>query len=1745
MNKFYRKLSIWLLTTLMLWATAVAQAAPTEWTDITSEFIKNPTFDTDDGSWTWTTSTGTAGIASGNARFFSGSFDFHQTLNKLPKGHYRLSVQSFYRDGENAVAWSAHQKNEESLDAYLYAGNNEQQLVSIFSESLDYNAAGRSWTPDNINWYPDGRDAAGIAIEAGLYKNSMEFDIQAKSNLTIGIKCGIEKGSNYCVIDNFKLEYFGELPGELDPDENGWIDVTQFFITNPGFDGSTADGWQWEHEGSCNVRVESMEFWQAWFHLWQDLTGLPEGHYRLSVQSYYRQADNDYSYSCYKDGDADMTAVLFAGDKQQLVANLYSYELPNWTDGCWTYQSGDWWSGNVETHYFPNTMESAAVAFANGAYWNSLEFDANGDITIGLRNDNWVPNNWCIFDNFKLEFKGEIVKATSITASINETSLTIGQTTQATATVLPTNALAQKVKWSSSDEAVATVDANGIVSTCGAGTTMITATTIDGTNLTSSVQLTVTKNPPTSESLIINEIMASNVDEFISPAFNFDGWMELYNPTDKAVSLADCYISTDAQNMLAWKMPVSVGWIPAQGYKVIWFDSNDIAPQNAPFKLDVDGGTIYVSDDEGTLIAQQSYPSSMERISYARTTDGGATWGLATLATPGESNASTTYATQQLAAPEVDQPSQLFTNSMGITVTIPSGCTLRYTTDGSLPTMTNGETSTNGRFYISDTHNYRFRLFADGKLPSNVVTRSYISKYQDYTLPVVSVVADPDFIYSEEIGVFSTGPNGRPGNGQDANCNWNMNWERPVNFSYLNSDGQMVLNQDANLEMCGGWSRAWLPHSFKLKGSKELGGIKYLPYQFFKQKPYIRNRTLQIRNGGNDNNGRFIDPAIQYMIETSGVNIDCQSYQPVHEFINGEYIGVLNVREPNNKHFVDANYGWDDDEIDQFEMSPDSGYIQKCGTPDAFNYLVDDLSPNAADATTYAEIEKLLDIDEYVNYMAAEFYLGGTDWPQNNVKGFRHRNGGKFRFVIFDLDFAFSTTNPFNTFMGKEIYTFDKLRPASLGQYTNVQIRFVTLFKNLLQNDSFRKRFIDAFCLMGGSVLEGNRATQIANQLEEVVRGPMGMEWKQDALSSSVNTVKQLRNRQNTAINYLRSFEPMQLKGQSTIKASLSSNIENAKLLLNGHDIPTGKFNGQFFAPAIIKAQAPEGYTFKGWMNGSSVISTSEEYDISEESNINLVATYEPIADDNDLKSAIAMPIKVNEVSAANTVYVSDTWKRTDWFELYNTTDAELDVKGLYLSDDSDQPLKFQIEKSTKIPAKGHLVVWADGLGTNALNGRSQQLHTSFKLGNSDGQQVIVVSSDEFVKNNQTYFNAHPDMKTFIDGLTYTSHTGNQSVGRYPDGGRQFYQMAHPTVERTNTITIEDQPTGTDQNLMSLLFNGFTLELAQGWNWTSHCLSTSIAPANLSQSATRIVGQNSEAYRTSEGSMTGTLHEMEAGRLYKIQMLEADKFFSDEMLCSPTLPITLMPGWNWIGYTPNGTQTLSDALTDYTAEEGETIIGQDGFATYTNGKWTGALTSLETGKGYMLYTQQAKSLTFHKPAQTVNFSRGARVKGKAALTYNIDKHAYPNVMGIIGSLLWENAPVEPERFTLLAYAGDECRGAGKWVDSQIFLTVYGEGGEQLQFFALDELDGTVYNVAERHTFAAGVSGTVQSPCLFNIGDAGASGLAELAAASGAFNTVEGYYNLGGMRVSNRAAALAKGVYIVKYKDGSHRKIYIK
>ena len=1068
--------------------------------------------------------------------------------------------------------------------------------------------------------------------------------------------------------------------------------------------------------------------------------------------------------------------------------------------------------------------------------------------------------------------------------------------------------------------------------------------------------------------IVINELMASNAGSVMSPATNFDSWIELYNPTTETVNLSGMYLSDDANNLKLWQMPNNVGSVPAGGHLVVWLGSNEIKRNQAPFKLDCDGGAIYLSDKNGELLTSLQYPEAKSRTAYARKTDGGEEWGWTSTPTPGETNATAVFASERLEAPEVDQDSQLFKGSLTVKVKIPEGATLMYTTDGSLPSAPKEETpivdapspwtqyvingdcegedarslvsrdadgsgdverivdgvgvngsrgikihstsnapndwsaqffiytpdhvwqagdryrfsmmvradknarittqthstphnyissgildnsynvttgwetityegviteqqsgggtdwftqeilpgtmqtlvfnlnvdrqdnyfyfdniswelssedyvaapdpslqSTDGVFTVNKTTNYTFRLYQDGYLPSVPVTRSYIKTSNAYTLPVVSIVGDKKFFTDPKIGLDcdGDGTNGKTGNGQDYPRNYNQPWDRPVNFNYLSADGKMLYNQDVNIKVSGGWTRSQRFRSFKLKASKIFDGQNRYDYSFFPQKPFIRNKTLLLRNGGNDvwsHNARLMDPALETIIQRSGIDLDVQSYQPVIEYVNGELRGVLNLREPNNDDYAYANFGYDDEELDALENME-----MKNGDDTAINRIFE-LGKSVTDDDAYEELKTLLDIDEFTNYMAVTMFLDNDDWPNNNIKAYRSRNDGRYRFVSFDLDYAFASCG-FNTDGDNPFTFFVRFRDAlSVNGKDNPNREIVRLFLNLLGRDDYRRKFIDTFSLVAGSVFEPNRAAAIVDELLAVVQ-PMCQLMRQQGINDGHNPERaaneinnKLQGRAKKMAGHMKDFSYLKLTNTDAQHVKLSANTAGARLYVNGLEVPYSEFDGYLFGPVELKATAPAGYEFAGWKKGSSIYSSNETMSLPRGNDLTLTATFKAQSDADRMAQGIT-PVRINEVSAANNIYVNELFKRNDWVELYNTTDAPIDVEGMYLSDNEKKPKKYQITKgesqaSTVIPAHGYLVIWCDKLEPVS------QLHASFKLA-AEGGDVLLTAADE----------------SWTDKLSYFFHESDQTVGRYPDGSNHVYVMNIPTIAKTNATS--------------------------------------------------------------------------------------------------------------------------------------------------------------------------------------------------------------------------------------------------------------------------------------------------------------------------------------------------------------------
>lgn len=150
----------------------------------------------------------------------------------------------------------------------------------------------------------------------------------------------------------------------------------------------------------------------------------------------------------------------------------------------------------------------------------------------------------------------------------------------------------------------------------------------------------------------------------------------------------------------------------------------------------------------------------------------------------------------------------------------------------------------------------------------------------------------------------------------------------------------------------------------------------------------------------------------------------------------------------------------------------------------------------------------------------------------------------------------------------------------------------------------------------------------------------------------------------------------------------------------------------------------------------------------------------------------------INEFMASNdSAYADENGEFDDWIEVYNHSDFELDLGGVYITDTiGDTTMTtWQIpagSDDTKIAPKGFLILWADKETDQG------PLHVNIKLSGS-GEDIALTAADGI---------------TSIDELTYTEQTEDISYGRIPDGSPNWGTLDPPTPGMPNNPPM---PSGT------------------------------------------------------------------------------------------------------------------------------------------------------------------------------------------------------------------------------------------------------------------------------------------------------------------------------------------------------------
>jgi len=723
---------------------------------------------------------------------------------------------------------------------------------------------------------------------------------------------------------------------------------------------------------------------------------------------------------------------------------------------------------------------------------------------------------------------------------------------------------------------------------------------------------------------------------------------------------------------------------------------------HANFKISAGGETLYLFDQQSQEVDSVNAGSLANDISIGRYPDGSSHWLYYANASPAAANTSDGYeqiggaVTFSIDAGFYSQPQTLILTSNQ------SNAAIHYTLNGNEPT--DSSPLYTAPLPISQTTVVRARCTGSGITAGPIATNTYIIGRQP-NLAVISLTTAPANLWDPDSGIYVLGPNASselPYYG----ANFWQDWEKPVHVEFFEPDGVQGFELEAGLQIFGGWSRACAQKPLAIFARGKYGTSE-INYRIFPDLAIDKFESFLLRNSANDwQYTMFRDAFMQFLVRGSA--IDLQGYRPAVVYLNGEYWGILNIREKLNEHYVAAHHGIDSDHLDLLENqnNPIAGEAIR------YNQFYSFIQNNDLSlAENYDYILTQMDIDNFIDYELAEIYFDNQDWPGNNLKYWCERSeNGRWRWILFDTDFGFG------------LYDVNK--------YQNNTLEFATatngpdwpnppwstlILRKLLESEDFKVRFINRAADYLNVNFEAARVNQQIDYFYNLLSREMPYHlarWQTDLGWSNINTWKsQIGNLRTFANNrplYFTMYlnEKFGLRGRA--KVTVHTTPAAGRVRLNRVYIEDDEWGGYYFldVPIEVEALPRPGYRFAGW--SGTYTSTENPLTITPNEAWNLTANFVP--------DSTNQRIVINEIN----YHSSTEFNPGEWVELLNNSTNRVDISG-WTFKDSNNDQGFPVSEGTTLDPGGFWILCGD---TNLFRGcfpdvRNVSGNFGFNLNNS------------------------------------------------------------------------------------------------------------------------------------------------------------------------------------------------------------------------------------------------------------------------------------------------------------------------------------------------------------------------------------------------------------------------------------------
>ena len=622
--------------------------------------------------------------------------------------------------------------------------------------------------------------------------------------------------------------------------------------------------------------------------------------------------------------------------------------------------------------------------------------------------------------------------------------------------------------------------------------------------------------------------------EFSGSTKDYD-WIELQNITSLPLDLAGRYLTDDPDDLRKWQLPLG-SVIPAQGTLVVYASGENLLDpmldergiHHTNFRLAREGGYLGLANTDGTLIDEISpaYPPQVAGVSY----------GVSVFAadpqffqppTPGAINEN--GQTAVLDPVTISDDSGFLQAPIAVTIRgATPEATVRYTLDGSEPSEDQGLLY-QGPITVDRTTVLRARAFASDRVTSQITTRTYLF-LQDVPLqteeqavaegwptsfgansrnlgmdpdivddpvwgpqlhdaltqiPSLSVVTEFDNLFDSETGIYAN-PGGR-----------GKEWERPAALALLHPDGSTGFEVNMGIRIRGGFSRSTgnPKHALRFFFRDEYGNEK-LRYPLFGDEGTAEFDSIDLRTAQNyswafqnNSNNTFVRDLFSRIVqgEMGQPHTRGEFY---HLYINGHYWGIFQTDERPEASYAASYFGGDPDDYDTIKIRRESTLEIEAsdGNTDAYfrlweatkqgfeensdYYRVQGFEPDGI--TRNPSFERLLDVDNLIDYMIITYYTGDRDGPgsrftlprpNNMFATFNRENPDGFKWYEHDSEHSLGTgendmINPFVIERGDFENTIENC-PSDRCDHPGGFFSAHWLHEVLMDNEEYRVRFAD------------------------------------------------------------------------------------------------------------------------------------------------------------------------------------------------------------------------------------------------------------------------------------------------------------------------------------------------------------------------------------------------------------------------------------------------------------------------------------------------------------------------------------------------------------------------------------------------------------------------------------------------------------------------------------------------------------